>query len=274
MKNTVVTFRNAKNHEKLAMLTAYDYTMAKLLDQSGVNALLVGDSLGMVMLGYESTLSVTMEDMIHHCAAVARGVKEALVVCDMPFMSYQSSVYDAVCNAGRLVKEGGAEAVKLEGGEAFCPHVKAIVQASIPVMAHLGLTPQSVNALGGYKVQGRSAEDAQRLVDDARKLEYAGAFAILLECVPAALATFVSEHVSVPVIGIGSGAGCDGQVLVYQDMLGMYDKMTPKFVKRFASMGDAMKQAFAAYVDEVKTGRFPAEEHAFSMQDDVIGKLY
>ncbi len=273
MKNTIVTFKNAKKREKLVMLTAYDYTTARLIDSSGVDGVLVGDSLGMVMLGYENTLSVTMDHMIHHCAAVARGVKQALLVCDMPFMSYQGSIYDAVMNAGRLVKEGGAEAVKLEGA-AFCSHVRAIVRASIPVMGHLGLTPQSVHALGGYRVQGRGEGEAQQLVDDARRMEDAGAFALLLECVPAALASFVSERLSIPVIGIGSGAGCDGQILVYQDMLGMDDSFAPKFVKKFGTLGESMKASFAAYADEVRAGRFPAEEHVFSINDTIVEKLY
>lgn len=274
MKNTVVTFKNAKKREKLAMLTAYDYSTAKLVEHSGINGILVGDSLGMVMLGYENTLSVTMEDMIHHCAAVARGSRQALVVCDMPFMSYQGSVYDAVINAGRLVKEGKAQAVKLEGGKPFCPHIQAIVQASIPVMGHLGLTPQSVNALGGYKVQGKGEEEARRLVEDARALESAGVFSLVLECVPAALATFITQTVSVPVIGIGSGAGCDGQILVCQDMLGLYADLAPKFVKRYGQVGEAIHQAFAAYIEDVRTGRFPAEEHSFGMDGEIIEKLY
>lgn len=275
MKNTAVSFKNAKRRRKLAMLTAYDYTMAKLVDGSGIDGILVGDSLGMVMLGHENTLSVTMQDMIHHCAAVARGTEQTLVVCDMPFMSYQGSVYDAVVNAGRLIKEGRAHAVKLEGGKDFCPHIRAIVQASIPVMGHLGLTPQSVNALGGYKVQGRgSGEEAQIIVDDARRLEEAGVFALVLECVPEALATFITENIAIPVIGIGSGAGCDGQILVCQDMLGMYENLAPRFVKRFGNVGEAMKEAFAAYLQEVRTNVFPSKEYAFTIDAELIEKLY
>lgn len=275
MKNTSVTFKESKkNGEKLTMLTAYDYTTAKLLDESGVDSILVGDSLGMVVLGYDDTLSVTMEDMIHHSAAVARGAKNALVITDMPFMSYQTSVYDAVVNAGRLVKEGGAQAVKLEGGIEFCEHIKAIVKASIPVCAHIGLTPQSVNAFGGFKVQGKGKEEAQRLIDEARAVEEAGAFAVVLECVPAKLAKKISESISIPTIGIGAGAGCDGQVLVYQDMLAMYSDFKPKFVKQYAQVGSVMKDAFRQYIDEVKSGAFPSEEHTFKIDDDIIENLY
>ena len=275
MKNTSVTFKESKkNGEKLTMLTAYDYTTAKLLDESGVDSILVGDSLGMVVLGYDDTLSVTMEDMIHHSAAVARGAKNALIVTDMPFMSYQTSVYDAVVNAGRLVKEGGAQAVKLEGGIEFCEHIKAIVKASIPVCAHIGLTPQSINAFGGFKVQGKGKEEAQRLLDEARAVEEAGAFAVVLECVPAKLAKKISESISIPTIGIGAGAGCDGQVLVYQDMLAMYSDFKPKFVKQYAQIGSVMKDAFRQYIDEVKSGAFPSEEHTFKIDDDIIENLY
>lgn len=275
MKNTSVTFKESKkNGEKLTMLTAYDYTTAKLLDESGVDSILVGDSLGMVVLGYDDTLSVTMEDMIHHSAAVARGAKNALVITDMPFMSYQTSVYDAVVNAGRLVKEGKAQAVKLEGGIEFCEHIKAIVKASIPVCAHIGLTPQSINAFGGFKVQGKGKEEAQRLLDEARAVEEAGAFAVVLECVPAKLAKKISESISIPTIGIGAGAGCDGQVLVYQDMLAMYSDFKPKFVKQYAQIGSVMKDAFRQYIDEVKSGAFPSEEHTFKIDDDIIENLY
>ena len=275
MKNTVVTFKQAKeNKEKLTMLTAYDYSTAKLMDESGINGILVGDSLGNVILGYEDTLSVTMEDMIHHGAAVARGVKNALVVVDMPFMSYQTSVYDALCNAGRLVKEAKAGAVKLEGGEKVCPQIKAIVDADIPVMAHLGLTPQSVNAFGGYKVQGKSVEAAQKLIDDAKAVEQAGAFALVLECVPSALAKIITESISIPTIGIGAGNCCDGQILVYQDMLGMYSDFTPKFVKKFANAGQVMCSAFLDYIDAVKSGEFPSKEHSFDISDDVLSAIY
>lgn len=275
MKNTAVTFKEAKaKGEKLSMLTAYDYSTAKLVDEAGVNSILVGDSLGMVMLGYEDTLAVTMEDMIHHTKAVARGAKNALVIADMPFMSYQTSVYDAVVNAGRLIKEGGAQAVKLEGGADVCEQIEAIVKCSIPVCAHLGLTPQSVNAFGGFKVQGKGEEAAQKILDDARKIEEAGAFAVVLECVPDKLAKKISEVLTIPTIGIGAGPDCDGQVLVYQDMLAMYSDMKPKFVKQFAQVGEMMRGAFAAYDQEVKAGSFPAAEHCFKIADEVIEKLY
>jgi 3-methyl-2-oxobutanoate hydroxymethyltransferase len=275
MKNTVLTFKQAKEKgEKLSMLTAYDYSTAKLIDEAGVNSILIGDSLGNVILGYEDTISVTMEDMIHHSAAVARGAKNALVVCDMPFMSYQTSVYDAVVNAGRLMKEGRAGAVKLEGGEAVCPQVKAIVDAGIPVCGHLGLTPQAINAFGGFKVQAKTEAAAKKLIEDAKALETAGVFAIVLECVPAKIAEMVTKAVSVPTIGIGAGNLCDGQVLVYQDMLGMFSDFTPKFVKRFENIGEIMKKAFAAYDAEVKAGTFPAKEHEYAVSDDVLEKLY
>lgn len=275
MKNTVVTFKEAKEKgEKLTMLTAYDYSTAKLIDAAGINSILVGDSVGNVILGYEDTISVTMEDMIHHCAAVARGNKDCLLVCDMPFMSYQSSVYDAVVNAGRLMKEGRAHAVKLEGGVEYEDTIRAIVNASIPVCAHIGLTPQSINAFGGFKVQGRGEKAAQKLLDDARAVERAGAFAVVLECVPAKLAERVSKELSIPTIGIGAGAGCDGQVLVYQDMLGMFTDFKPKFVKHFANVGEQMTAAFKAYDQEVKAGTFPAEEHTYKIDDSIIEKLY
>lgn len=275
MKNTLLTFKEAKNKkEKLTMLTAYDYSTASLIDEVGVNSILVGDSLGMVCLGYENTLSVTMEDMIHHSKAVAKGAKNALVVTDMPFMSYQTSVYDAVVNAGRLVKEGMAEAVKLEGGREIIEQIRAIVGASIPVVAHLGLTPQSVNAFGGFKVQGRDEEAAKRLIEDAIAIQEAGAFAVVLECVPSKLAELITNKLSIPTIGIGAGAGCDGQVLVYQDMLGMYSNFVPKFVKQYASVGEEMKNAFKKYIEEVQNSSFPEEKHTFKIKDEVIEKLY
>ena len=259
--------------DKISMVTAYDYSTAKLIDNSGINSLLVGDSLGMVMLGYEDTLSVTMEDMIHHCSAVARGAKNALVICDMPFMSYQTSVYDAVKNAGRIMKEARAGAVKLEGGVEFAEHINAIVNASIPVCAHIGMTPQSVNAFGGFKVQGKTLEAAKKLVSDALAVEAAGAFAVVLECVPAALAEYISKALTIPTIGIGAGAGCDGQVLVYQDMLGMYSDFTPKFVRKFADIGAEMTKAFSEYNKAVKSGEFPAKEHCFKIDSSVMDEL-
>ncbi|MDD7520507.1 MAG: 3-methyl-2-oxobutanoate hydroxymethyltransferase [Lachnospiraceae bacterium] len=275
MKNTVSTFKKAKeNKEKLTMLTAYDYSTARLFDEAGINSILVGDSLGNVILGYEDTLSVTMEDMIHHSAAVARGAKNALVVCDMPFMSYQASVYDAVTNAGRLMKEGRANAVKLEGGEEVCPQIKAITECGIPVVAHLGLTPQSINAFGGYKVQGRDLEAAKKLIDDAVAVEKAGAFALVLECVPTEIATKITEKLTIPTIGIGAGNGCDGQVLVYQDMLGMFSDYTPKFVKQFANVGTIIKDAVTDYINEVNSGAFPDETRSYKASDDVLEKLY
>lgn len=275
MKTTVNTFKNAKEKkEKITMLTAYDYSTAKLIDESGVESILVGDSLGMVCLGYEDTLSVTMEDMIHHSAAVARGAKNAMVITDMPFMSYQTSVYDAVVNAGRLMKEGRAQAVKLEGGLEVCPQIEAIVKSSIPVCAHIGLTPQSVNAFGGFKVQGKEEAAAKRLLEEAKAIEAAGAFAVVLECVPEKLATFITEQIGIPTIGIGAGAGCDGQVLVYQDMLAMYSDMAPKFVKQFRNVGEQMCAGFRDYVKEVKEGTFPAAEHTFKIDDSIIEKLY
>ena len=275
MKNTVSTFKKAKeNKEKLTMLTAYDYSTARLFDEAGINSILVGDSLGNVILGYEDTLSVTMEDMIHHSAAVARGAKNALVVCDMPFMSYQASVYDAVTNAGRLMKEGRANAVKLEGGEEVCPQIKAITECGIPVVAHLGLTPQSINAFGGYKVQGRDLEAAKKLIDDADAVEKAGAFALVLECVPTEIATKITEKLTIPTIGIGAGNGCDGQVLVYQDMLGMFSDYTPKFVKQYANVGTIIKDAVTDYINEVNSGAFPDETRSYKASDDVLEKSY
>ena len=275
MKNTVVTFMEAKKKgEKLSMLTAYDYSTAKLIDGAGINAILVGDSLGNVVLGYENTISVTMEDMIHHGRAVARGIKNSLLVIDMPFMSYQTSVYDAVMNAGRLMKEGMAHAVKLEGGIEVCDKVKAITQAGIPVMGHLGLTPQSIHAFGGHKVQGKDEIAARKLIENAKALQEAGAFSVVLECVPAKLAEIVTQTVDIPTIGIGAGKGCDGQVLVYADAIGMFNDFKPKFVKQFGQIGAAMTDAFRKYDEEVKGGVFPADEHTYSISDDVLERLY
>lgn len=275
MKNTAATFAAAKaKGEKLSMLTAYDYSTAKLEDESGINGILVGDSLGNVVLGYEDTVSVTMEDMIHHGTAVARGAKNALVVVDMPFMSYEVTVEEAVRNAGRLMKEGRAGAVKLEGGVRVAEQIRAIVKAGIPVMGHIGLTPQSINVFGGFKVQGKSEEAARALLADAKAVEEAGAFAVVIEAVPAALAQMITDAVSIPTIGIGAGAGCDGQILVYQDMLGMFSDFTPKFVKRYANVGEVMREAFANYAAEVASGAFPTEEHTYKIKDDVLEKLY
>ena len=275
MKKTVSTLQQAKeNGQKITMLTAYDYSTAKLMDEAGIDMILVGDSLGNVILGYEDTISVTMEDMIHHGAAVSRGVKETMVVVDMPFMSYQVSVEEAVKNAGRLMKEGRANAVKLEGGKSVCPQIKAITQAGIPVVAHLGLTPQSINALGGYKVQGKSEDAAKKLLEDALAVQEAGAFALVLECVPTKLASLVTKKLTIPTIGIGAGNECDGQVLVYQDMLGMFSDYVPKFVKQFAQVGEIMKKAFTDYKEEVASGAFPAEKNSYKIDDEVIDKLY
>ena len=249
------------------------FLVRKIMDECGVNALLIGDSLGMVMLGYENTLPVTMEDMIHHTAAVARGAKNAFIVADMPFMSYQVSVQEAVINAGRLIKEGGANAVKLEGGAEVCEQIRAIVNASIPVVAHLGLTPQSVNVFGGFKVQGKSLDKARKLIEDAMMIQEAGACAVVLEGIPAKLADIITKKLSIPTIGIGAGNGCDGQVLVYQDMLGLNTGHTAKFVKRFADIGTVMRQGIADYISETKEGTFPAEEHTYAIEDDVIGQL-
>lgn len=275
MKNTVSTLLSQKqNGDKITMLTSYDYSTAKLIDEAGVNTILVGDSLGTVILGYEDTLPVTMEDMIHHTRAVTRGAKNALVIADMPFMSYQTSVCDAVKNAGRLIKEGGAQAVKLEGGAAVKEQIKAIVNASIPVVGHIGLTPQSINTFGGFKVQGKSEESARKIIEDAKIIEEAGAFMLVMECVPERLAKIITESVNIPTIGIGAGKYCDGQVLVYQDMLGMFTDFVPKFVKKYADVGEIMKNAFSEYIKEVKSGAFPAEEHTFKIDDEVIKKLY
>ncbi|MDR0952657.1 MAG: 3-methyl-2-oxobutanoate hydroxymethyltransferase [Elusimicrobiota bacterium] len=268
MKHTIQTLKQQKaKQEKIAMLTAYDYTTAKLMDEAGIEAILVGDSLGMVMLGYEDTLPVTVEDIIHHTKAVARGVKNALIVADMPFMAYQSSVRLALKNAGRLIKEGRANAVKLEGARAILPQVKALVAVGIPVMGHLGLTPQSVNIFGGYKVQARQEDAAAALIVAAKALEKAGAFAIVLECIPTEVAAKITAAVKIPTIGIGAGKECDGQVLVYQDMLGLYDGVKPKFVKQFLDGGVLFKKAFKEYIKETKKGVFPSSEHCFKMQN-------
>ncbi len=273
MKKTVATLLSQKQSgEKITMLTAYDYSVARMADECGIDTILVGDSLGNVILGYENTLPVTMEDMLHHTKAVARGAKNAFIVADMPFMSYQASVYDAVVNAGRLIKEGGAHAVKLEGGAEVCEQIKAIVDSSIPVVAHLGLTPQSVNAFGGFKVQGKTHERAKQIVDDAMKIQEAGACAVVLECVPAELAQIITGKLTIPTIGIGAGADCDGQVLVYQDMLGM-SEFTPKFAKIFAEVGELMRKGFKEYIEETKSGEFPAKEHTFKIDKDIIERI-
>lgn len=275
MKNTVMTFKAAKEvGKKLTMLTAYDYSMAKLIDESGVNGILIGDSLGMVIKGEEDTLSVTVDEIIYHTKAVKRGTKNALIVSDMPFLSYHTSIENAVLNAGRMLKEGGANAVKLEGGANVVEQIRAIVNAQIPVMGHLGLTPQSVNVFGGFKVQGKSEETIKQLVEDAIQLEKAGAFAIVLEGIPSKVAELITNSVSIPTIGIGAGAECDGQILVYQDMLGMFDNFVPKFVKQYASIGLDIKTAIKSYIEEVESGEFPQEEHTFKIDENLLEKLY
>ena len=274
MKKTVVTFAQTKmKKEKITMLTAYDYVSAQLMDQAGIHALLVGDSVGMVFCGQENTLSMTIDQMIYHTQAVRRGAKEALVVTDMPFMSYQVSVSEALMNAGRLVKEGGAEAVKLEGGTKICPQIRGIVDAGIPVMGHIGLTPQSVNQFGGFKVQGKTLEAAQSLIQDAKALEAAGAFAIVLECVPSELAAYITAQLSIPTIGIGAGQGCDGQILVYQDILGLSDRVSPKFVKQYADVKSIMQNAFIQYKEEVEAGVFPSEAEQFKIAPEIMTML-
>lgn len=274
MKKSIYDLLSRKGGAPLSMLTAYDYHTACTIDEAGIDMILVGDSLGNVMLGYENTLAVTVEDMIHHGKAVCRGAKSTFVVVDMPFMSYQTSVSDAVRNAGRIMKETNCQAVKLEGGAVYADRIKAIVEAGIPVVAHIGLTPQSVNMLGGYKVQGKTVEAAQHLIDDAKAVAEAGAFAITLECVPAVLAKKVTESVPALTIGIGAGNGCDGQVLVYQDMLGYTDSFTPKFVKKYANLHEVMLEAFKQYKAECENRTFPTPSNTFKISEEVLEKLY
>ncbi|MGO2314419.1 MAG: 3-methyl-2-oxobutanoate hydroxymethyltransferase [Pseudolactococcus laudensis] len=274
MLNTVLSLQAQKNkQQKITMLTAYDFTTAKLFDEAGINMLLVGDSLGMVMLGYEDTLSVTMADMLHHTKAVSRAAKSAFVVADLPFLSYHVSTETAVINAGRLIQEGGANAVKLEGGEAFADVITAITRAAIPVVAHFGLTPQSVNAFGGFKVQGRTETDARQVIKDALAVQHAGAFAVVLEGIPSLLGEFISQLLHIPCIGIGAGNATDGQVLVYQDMLGMIDNLQPKFVRRFAEGGRLFKDAVTSYQKNVQSGDFPNETESYKIDADIIQKL-
>jgi 3-methyl-2-oxobutanoate hydroxymethyltransferase len=259
--------------QKIAMLTAYDYSTARIVDEAGIPLILVGDSLGMVMLGYESTIPVTMEDMLHHTKAVVRGTQKALVVGDMPFMTYQISIEEALRNATRFIQEAGAQAVKLEGGVTVADKVRRIVDCGIPVMGHIGLTPQSINALGGYKIQGKTPESAQKLLDDAAALERAGVFAIVLETVPAPLAALVTQKISVPTIGIGAGAGCDGQVQVINDLLGSYSDFVPKHAKQYARLSEIIKNAVTEYNNEVKSGAFPTEKHSFTMDESILVNL-
>lgn len=274
MKKSISELLDRKGVLPISMLTAYDYHTASVIDEAGIDMILVGDSLGNVILGYENTLAVTVDDMIHHGKAVCRGAKDAFVVIDMPFMSYQTSVYDALTNAGRIMKETNCQAVKMEGGAEYTDRIKAIVQAGIPVVAHIGLTPQSFNVLGGYKVQGKSLEAAQKLIDDAVAVSEAGAFAITLECVPEAVAKIITERVPALTIGIGAGKYCDGQVLVYQDMLGYTAGFKPKFVKRYADLHTVMLDAFRQYKEECEQRLFPAVGNTFTISDDILGRLY
>ncbi len=259
--------------EKITMLTAYDYTTAKIIDEAGIPLILVGDSLGNVVLGYESTIPVTMADMLHHTKAVARGSRKAMVIGDLPFMTYHISSEDALRNSARLIQEGNAQAVKLEGGVNVADKVRKIVDCGIPVMGHIGLTPQSINQLGGFKVQGKSLEAARKLIDDARALEEAGAFAVVLETVPAPLATFISQSINIPTIGIGAGAGCDGQVQVVSDILGLFTDFVPRHAKQYARIADIMSNAITEYYNDVKAGSFPTDKQSFSMDESIIAEL-
>jgi 3-methyl-2-oxobutanoate hydroxymethyltransferase len=273
-KVTTNTYRlKKKRGEIITMLTAYDYPTALAVDRAGIDTILVGDSLGMVVLGYENTLPVTMEEMIHHSKAVARGAKYAMLIGDMPFMSYQASAADAVRNAGRFLQEAGMDAVKLEGGRERRDVVEGIVGAGIPVMGHIGLTPQSVHQLGGFRAQGKSVEAAKRLLEDALILQEAGCFSVLLETIPAQLARLMSEKLEVPTIGIGAGVGCDGQVLVTHDLLGLFDRFTPRFVKKYAHLHQEMLSAITTYKDDVVKGTFPSDEHSFEMTDEDFDAL-
>jgi 3-methyl-2-oxobutanoate hydroxymethyltransferase len=259
--------------EKISMLTAYDYTTAKIVDEAGVPMILVGDSLGMVVLGYESTIPVTIDDMLHHTRAVVRGTKKALVIGDMPFMTYHISVEDALRNAGRFIQETGCQAVKLEGGVTVAEKVKRIVECGIPVMGHIGLTPQSINQFGGYKIQGKTPEAAVRLLEDARALEKAGAFAIVIETVPAPLAALITQKISIPTIGIGAGSGCDGQVQVINDIFGSYTDFVPKHAKQYAKIASIMSSAVSQYHEEVKSGKFPTEAQSFAMDESILAGI-
>jgi len=258
--------------EKITVLTAYEVNFARMMDEAGIDAVLVGDSLGMVVLGYDSTVPVTMEEMLHHCKAVRRGVSSALLIGDMPFLSYQVSIENAVANAGRFLKEAGCDAVKLEGGSDVCAAVQAIVKAGIPVMGHIGLTPQTAGQLGGFKVQGKDVESALRLVEDAKALQKAGAFAIVLECIPDVVASYISGQLNIPTIGIGAGKGCDGQVLVTHDLLGLFDRFVPKFVKQYQNLAPLIKHSLSSYVSEVKEGVFPDAAHSFQASEE-LGRL-
>jgi len=259
--------------EKIVMLTAYDYSTAKLVDEAGIPLILVGDSLGMVMLGYESTIPVTMDEMIHHTKAVVRGTKQSMIIGDMPFMTYHTSISDALRNAARFIQEGGAQAVKLEGGVTVADAVKRIVECGIPVMGHIGLTPQSVHQLGGHRVQGKTPEAAERLLKDAQALEQAGAFAVVLELVPAPLSKLVTQKLGIPTIGIGAGPDCDGQVQVISDLLGLFSDFVPKHAKQYAKLAGSIKTALADYISEVKTGKFPTAEHSSTIDEGLLEEL-
>ena len=273
-KVTIHDIQQAKAEgRKITMLTAYDYPFGQLVDLAEIDIILVGDSLGMVVMGLDGTVPVTLEDMIHHIKAVMRGCKYAHVVGDMPFMSYNTSIRDAIVNAGRLMKEGGCDSIKLEGGVDFAPTIESIVKAGIPVQGHIGLTPQTASALGGFKTQGRDAMSAKRLIDDAKAIEQAGCYSIVLEAVPAAVGKLVTEAVKIPIIGIGAGVDVDGQVLVTHDLLGLFDKFVPKFVKQYTSIRPVILDALAEYRDEVKAGTFPAEEHSFKISDEALAQL-
>jgi 3-methyl-2-oxobutanoate hydroxymethyltransferase len=273
-KTTITDLTEKKIHrKKITMLTAYDYPIARLVDEAGIDCVLVGDSLGMVVLGYDSTVPVTMDEMIHHTKAVRRGIRCAFLIGDMPFMSYQVSKEEAVRNAGRFMKEAGCDAVKLEGGREAEEATKAIIDAGIPVLGHLGLTPQSVSKLGGYKTQGRDAEAARKILDDALLLEKAGCFAIVLECVPAEVARLITEKLRIPTIGIGAGPHCDGQVLVTNDMVGLFDRFVPKFVKQYAKLSTAILDGIRRYREEVESGVFPGKEHGFAIKEEELDKL-
>jgi 3-methyl-2-oxobutanoate hydroxymethyltransferase len=271
---TTENFRKSKESgEKITMLTAYDYPIAKLMDEAGVDSILVGDSLGMVVLGYEDTTKVTIEDMIHHCKAVSRGAKNAMIVGDMPFMSYGVSLSDTLKNAGRLISEGGCHAIKLEGGEAMAESVKAIVALGIPVIGHIGYTPQSINLFGGHKAQGKTIETAEKIIKDALALQDAGAFAIVLECIPFKLAKLVTERLHISTIGIGAGSNCDGQVLVSHDMLGMYPEINRKHSKTYGNISEVIKKSVSDYINEVKNKGFPTENNSFIIDDEIMKKL-
>ncbi|KAB3530252.1 3-methyl-2-oxobutanoate hydroxymethyltransferase [Alkaliphilus serpentinus] len=271
--STASFLSSKKEGRKISMLTAYDYSTARLLDEAGVDSILVGDSLGMVILGYENTLQVTVEDIIHHTKAVARGCKRALVIADMPFLSYHISVEETIKNAGRMIQEANAHAVKLEGGTEVVDKIKALVKAQIPVVGHLGLTPQSVNMMGGFKVQGKDEVQARKILEDAKLLQEAGVFSIVLECVPEKLAKIITEAIDIPTIGIGAGKYCDGQVLVTQDMLGMFSDFSPKFVKKYCDVGSDIKGAVAAFKEEIQKGAFPAEKHTFTIDEAILDKI-